>query len=385
MTQQFHAKTLKGLEGVLAEELRTIGATDVVPVNRGVNFSGSVSMMYKANLYLRTALRILMPISKFRAMTEDMLYKKVFAIDWSDYMTYKNSFAIDAVTFSKTFRNNHYVELKIRDAIVDQFRKNTTLRPSVDLKNAEIRINVHVQETNVTISLDSSGESLHKRGYKKIMHPASLSEVLAAGLIQLTGWKGDEPLLNPMCGSGTIALEAAMIAANIYPGITGRGYAFQHWPDFDRLLFERVLEEIPEPRNLTYPIIASDIDKEAIRITRNNARHLGLDKYLVIEKTDFIGSARADVPSVIIMNPPYGERLEVDNIEKLYQGIGTTLKHNYPGTTAWLFTANMEATKFIGLKPEKKYTLFNAGLECRYLQYRLFKGTRKEQFVFSVL
>lgn len=384
MTQQFHAKTLKGLEEVLADELKAIGATDVVPVNRGVNFSGSVAMMYKANLYLRTALRILMPISKFRAMNEDMLYKKVMAIDWSGYMTYKNSFAIDAVTFSKTFRNNHYVELKIRDAIVDQFRKNTTLRPSVDLKNAEIRINVHVQETNITISLDSSGESLHKRGYRKIMHPASLSEVLAAGLVLLTGWNGDRPFINPMCGSGTIALEAAMIAANIYPGITGRGYAFQHWPDFDRLLFERVLEEIPEPRNMTYPVIASDIDREAIRITRSNARLLGLDKYLVIEKRDFLGSVGTDEPSVIIMNPPYGERLEVDNIEMLYQGIGTTLKHNYPGSTAWLFSANMEATKFIGLKPEKKYTLFNAGLECRYLHYSLFKGTRKEQLVVSM-
>jgi putative N6-adenine-specific DNA methylase len=379
VTQQFHAKTLKGLESVLADELRAIGAADVEPVNRGVNFSGSVAMMYKSNLYLRTALRILMPIAKFRAMNEDVLYKRVMAIDWSAYMTYKNSFAIDAVTFSKTFRNNHYVELKIRDAIVDQFRKNTTLRPSVDLKNAEIRINVHVQENNFTVSLDSSGESLHKRGYRKSMHSASLSEVLAAGLIYLTGWNGDKPLFNPMCGSGTIALEAAMIGANIYPGITGRGYAFQHWPDFDRLLFERVLEEIPEPRNMTYPVTASDIDREAVRITRSNARLLGLEKYLVIEKTDFLGSATADVPSVVIMNPPYGERLEVDNIEKLYQGIGTTLKHNYPGSAAWLFSANMEATKSIGLKPEKKYTLFNAGLECRYLHYSLFRGTRKEQ------
>jgi putative N6-adenine-specific DNA methylase len=381
VTQQFHAKTLKGLESVLADELKAIGANDVEPVNRGVNFSGSVAMMYKANLYLRTALRILMPISKFRAVNEDVLYKKIMSIDWAGYMTYKNSFAIDAVTFSKTYRNNHYVELKIRDAIVDQFRKNTTLRPSVDLKNAEIRINVHVQETNFTISLDSSGESLHKRGYRKIMHPASLSEVLAAGLIQLTDWNGDKPLLNPMCGSGTIALEAAMIGANIYPGITGREYAFQHWPDFDRLLFDRLLEDIPEPRNMIYPVVASDIDQEAIRITRSNARLLGLEKYLVIEKSDFLESTCTDVPSVVIMNPPYGERLEVDNIEQLYQGIGTTLKHNYPGSTAWLFSANLEATKFIGLKPEKKYTLFNAGLECRYLQYSLFKGTRKEHLV----
>ena len=247
MNHEFHAKTLKGLEEILAVELRDIGAVDVVPVNRGVNFRGSVAMMYKANLYLRTALRILMSVSRFRATNEDMLYKKIQAIDWTRYMTYKNSFAVDAVTFSKFFRNNHYVELRIKDAIVDQFRKHTSLRPSVDIKNAEIRINVHVQETQFTISLDSSGQSLHKRGYRKAMHPASLSEVLAAGLVLLSGWNAEKPLLNPMCGSGTIALEAAMIASNIFPGITGRRYAFQHWPDFDQSLFERVLEAMPEP------------------------------------------------------------------------------------------------------------------------------------------
>ncbi|MEX0981735.1 MAG: THUMP domain-containing protein [Bacteroidales bacterium] len=384
MTHDFHAKTLKGLEGILANELRNIGADEVVPVNRGVNFKGSVAMMYKANLYLRTALRILMPVSRFRATNEDMLYKNIQAVDWTRFMTYKNSFAVDAVTFSKIFRNNHYVELRIKDAIVDQFRKNTSLRPSIDIKNAEIRVNVHIQETQFTISLDSSGESLHKRGYRKAMHPASLSEVLAAGLVFLSGWNAEKPLLNPMCGSGTIALEAAMIAANIFPGITGRSYAFQHWQDFDQALFQRVLEGMPESHHLSHPVIATDVDPQAVRITRNNARSLGLEKQLIIERSDFLESREMVEPVMIIMNPPYGERLEVDNIEKLYQNIGTILKHKYHGSSAWLFTANMEAAKHIGLKSESKYSLFNAGLECRYLNYSLFRGERKKHLHGSV-
>jgi putative N6-adenine-specific DNA methylase len=381
---EFHAKTLRGLEEVLAGELASIGASDIKPVNRGVNFSGSVSMLYKANLYLRTALRILMPISTFRAVDEDMVYKKVLEIDWSEYMTYKNSFAVDAVVFSRIFRNSHFIELRIKDAIVDQFRKKTSLRPSVDLKNAEIRINIHVQEKDFIISLDSSGASLHKRGYQKEMHPASMSEVLAAGLVKLTGWNGDRPFLNPMCGSGTIALEAAMIAANIYPGMIGRDYAFKFWPGYDALLFRRLLEGMPKQQELTFPVVASDIDREAIRITKRNARLMGLADQLVIEKADFFDSLKDDTPQVIVINPPYGERLDVGNIEEFYNGIGSTLKHRYPASDAWIFTANMDVVKHIGLKPDMKFTLFNAALECRYIKYTLFSGARKQHLEVSV-
>ncbi len=378
MTNQFHAKTLKGLENVLVEELKAIGAGDVTPVNRGVNFSGSISMMYKANLYLRTALRVLKPIFKFKADDEEIVYKKIMAVDWSEYMTYKNTFAVDTVAFSQVFRNSHYLEQKIKDAIVDQFRKRTSIRPSVDIKNADIRINVHVQDTYFTVSLDSSGESLHKRGYRKQIHPAALSEVLAAGMVLLSGWKGEVPLLNPMCGSGTIAIEAAMIAANIYPGITGRPYAFQNWPDYDPVLFERLLEGMPEIREIQKPIIASDIDNEAIRIAKVNARAVGLEKVISIKAMDFLKVEDIAEPSLIIMNPPYGERLEVNNINEFYSGIGSSLKHRFPGSSAWLLTANIEATKFVGLKPEQKITLFNGGLECKYLKYELFSGKRKE-------
>jgi len=376
--EKFHAKTLKGFEDILAGELKDLGASDIQPANRGVDFKGSVSLMYKANLCLRTALRILMPVAAFRAHNPDMLYKKIRSIDWTEHMTYKNSFAIDAVSFSKNFRNSHYIEQKVKDAIVDQFRDNTSVRPSVDLRNADIRINIHVQDTFFTVSLDSSGESLHKRGYRKHAHPASLSEVLAAGMIMRTGWSGDQPFYNPMCGSGTIALEAAMIASNLFPGITGRGYAFQNWPGFDSLLFERVLESLPEPVEPKVPIYATDIDPEAVRITRNNARALGFDKYLEIKKVDFFKTAAREDPGIVIVNPPYGERLVEEDINQMYADIGSMLKHHYPGSTAWIFSANREAIKNIGLKAEKKYNLNNGQLECSYLKYTLFKGKRKE-------
>ncbi len=376
--QAFHAKTLKGFEHILAGELRELGASEVKPVNRGVNFSGSLSLLYKANFCLRTALRILIPVAKFRVHNEDMLYKKIKAIDWSAYMSYKNSFAIDAVTFSKVFRNNHYVELKVKDAIADQFREKTSLRPSVDLKHADIRINVHVQDTFFTISLDSSGESLHRRGYRKHAHEASLSEVLAAGMVLLTGWKGEEPLYNPMCGSGTIALEAAMIASKLYPGITGRTYSFQNWPDYDALLFERMLESLPEPVDLKVPVIASDADPAAVRMSKNNARGIEMEKQLIIRKENFLQSEPSEGEGLVIMNPPYGERLETENINKLYGEIGSVLKHQYAGSTAWVFSANREAVNNLGLKPGKKLTLFNGPLECSYLKYTMFSGTRKE-------
>jgi putative N6-adenine-specific DNA methylase len=378
VSTQFHAKTLKGLENILADELREIGASEVTPVNRGVNFSGSVSILYKANLYLRTALRILLPVLKFKASNEEQVYRNIMRMDWSQYMSYKSSFSIDVVSFSNTFRNSHYLELKVKDAIVDQFRNKTSLRPSVDKKNAEIRINIHVQETFFTVSLDSSGESLHKRGYKKENHTASLSEVLAAGMILLTGWKGEGPLVNPMCGSGTIAIEAAMIAMGIYPGITGRSYAFQNWPDYDSLLFERILENMPDIKKQKLEVIASDIDPEAIRISKTNARQLGLEKEIKFQVGDFLKSPQLDKEAMLLMNPPYGERLAVDDIKELYTGIGTSLKHNYPGSEAWILTANMEAGKFVGLKPDRKIVLFNAGLECRFMKYTLFKGKRRE-------
>ncbi|MCF8225532.1 MAG: methyltransferase [Bacteroidales bacterium] len=377
MEQAYHAKTLKGLENVLAEELMELGALDVHPVNRGVNFNGSTAILYKSNIYLRTALRILMKIKSFKAGTEQQLYNQVKSIDWSEYMTFKHSFAIDAVSFSEKFRNSHFIELKVKDAIADQFREKTSIRPSVDKKNPDVRINVHVNDDFFTISLDSSGESLHKRGYRKYQHAASMSEVLAAGMVLLTGYRGERPFVDPMCGSGTIAIEAALIASGKIPGAFKRRYGFQNWTGFDPLLFERIREQIPAEEIPGFPIVAADIDKEAVRITSANVRDAGLDDIVTVRQMDIMEANSTDSPSLVVMNPPYGERLDAGNLQTMYSGIGNILKHKFAGSEAWIFTSNMEALKYVGLKPEKKIQLFNGKLDCRFVKYRLFSGTRK--------
>lgn len=378
MTHNFHAKTLRGLEQVLAGELKEIGADAVHPVNRGVDFSGSIALMYKANLFLRTALRILRPVSRFKAESEEQLYRRIMSIDWSEFMTYKNSFAVDAVAFSSRFRNSHFIELKVKDAIADQFRNNTSLRPSVDLQHPEIRINVHVQDTFFTVSLDSSGESLHKRGYRKQQHPASLNEVLAAGMILISEWDPKTPFINPMCGSGTLAIEAAMIAAGIFPGNILRSYGFQYWVDYDPQLFNHVKERMPAQLRNPVEITASDISGDAVRITKINAKAAGVEHLIKYSRADFMDHDLMKNNPLVILNPPYGERMVVENLGGLYSGIGSALKHKFPGSKAWILTANMDAIKHIGLKPDRKITLYNGSLECRFLKFSLFEGTRKD-------
>lgn len=377
-TETFHAKTLRGLENILAEELRLLGADNIETVNRGVNFTGGRAMLYKANYCLRTALRILMPISRFTAHNEQRLYNNISRIDWSQYLTVKKSFVIDAVVFSKVFTNSLFIEQKIKDAIVDQFREKSSLRPPVNTKSPDIRINVHVHETSFLISLDSSGDSLHKRGYKRQSHLASLNEVLAAGMVLLTGWHGEKPFIDPMSGSGTIAIEAALIAGNIPPGVFRKRYAFEEWLDFDPALYERVLENLSPTKEINEPIVASDIDPEAIQMIRANVRSVKLEDIITVKKLDFKEYPVQSDNAVVVINPPYGERLMVSDIEALYGSIGTTLKHSFGGSKAWIFTSNFQALKHVGLKPDKKITLYNANLECKFLKYSMFKGKLKE-------
>ncbi len=383
--ETFHAKTLKGLENILAEELRLLGADNVEPVNRGVNFTGGRALLYKANFCLRTALRILMPISRFSAHNEQRLYNNISRIDWSQYLTVKKSFVIDAVVFSKVYTNSLYVEQKIKDAIVDQFREKSSLRPPVNTKTPDVRINVHVNETSFLISLDSSGDSLHKRGYKTKSHIASINEVLAAGMILLTDWRGEKPFIDPMSGSGTIAIEAALIAGNIPPGVFRKKYAFEDWLDFDPVLYERVMENLPPTREINVPILATDIDGESVSMIRANVRSAKLEDVITVNKQDFMEYPEQQDNAILVINPPYGERIVVADIEAMYSGIGSTLKHSFGGSKAWLFTSNFEAIKHIGLKPDKKLTLYNANLECRYIKYSLFKGKLKEHKSNSIM
>jgi len=375
LLEQYHAKTLKGLEPWLAAELESLGATGVKAVNRGVNFSGGRSMLYKVNVGSRLALRVLLPITSFRVTDERSLYRGIQKINWSEYLDNKMDFAVDAVVFSRIFKNSHFVSLKVKDAIADQFRDRTGLRPSVNIKEPDLLINVHVAENDVTVSLDSSGGSLHKRGYRTRNYEAPLSEVLAAGMVMISGWKGERPLIDPMCGSGTIAIEAAMIAAGIPPGLFRKQYGFEKWKDFDPELMRSVLETLPRESGPGAQIIATDINPEAIRVTRQHIRNTELEDYVKVGIRDFEKYEPWEKPATLIMNPPYGERMDVANLTGIYSMIGSTLKHKFPGSDAWLLSSNRMAIKHIGLKPESKMILYNGAIECQYLNYKTFSGT----------
>lgn len=371
------AKTFRGLEQVLASEIKVIGAENVNTGTRVIYFRGDKEVLYRANFQVRTALRIMRPFYRFRAKNENELYKGAYNFDWSSVLDNSKTFAIDGVLNSPYFNHSRYIALKVKDAVADQFRKETGKRPCVDRENPDIRINLHISDDQCTLLLDSSGESLHKRGYRTEAGSAPLNEVLAAGMIMLSGWDRKSPFVDPMCGSGTIPIEAAMMAHNIPPGIYRKQFAFEKWPDFDDALFRRIYnEEQPDP-DLSPRITGSDISPRAIAIAKANARNAFLKN-----KIDFrISSVEDMMPpgegGFLITNPPYGERMNKENIEAFHSVIGDSLKKNFTGYTAWVLTGNMEALKFIGLRAERKIILFNGPLECRFVKYSIYKGSKK--------
>lgn len=375
--EKYHAKTLKGLEPLLAAELKELGAEKVEPVNRGVTFYGRRAMMYKVNLASRLALRVLVPVLEFEINNIEGLYRRVKRFEWENFMSNKMDFAIDSVVHSRFFNNNFFASQKVKDAIVDRFRERTSLRPSVNRENPDLLINLHISDRRVSISLDSSGGSLHKRGYRQGNFEAPLNEVLAAGMIIASGWKGQTPFLDPMCGSGTLAIEAALIAANIPPGIFKEKYGFEEWKDFDPELFEHVAKNLSGEREVKVPIIARDIDPAAVKMTRDQVKSMDLSHLITVEVLDFEDSENSE-GLTIVTNPPYGERLKTENIEALYEMIGSTLKHKYPGSDVWILSSSGKAMKRVGLKPSSKQQLYNGPLECSYVNYKTFKGSYKD-------
>jgi putative N6-adenine-specific DNA methylase len=377
--EKFHAKTLKGLEPLLAEELKSLGASKIEIANRGVTFYGGMALMYRANLASRLALRILLPILSFDATDSDTLYRKARRFDWSMYLDNRMTFAIDSVVHSPHFNNSQYVSQKVKDAIVDRFRDATNLRPSVNRELPDLLFNVHISGKWVTISLDSSGGSLHRRGYRTGhgYFEAPLNEVLAAGMVMISGWDGKTPFLDPMCGSGTLAIEAALIAANIPPGIFKKQYGFENWKDFDRDLMEHVAQKLSDEREVGVPIIARDVDPEAVELTRRQVKQMDLQNIITVEQGG-IADAEAMEGITLIMNPPYGERMKPDDIETLYSTIGSTLKHKFPGSEAWILSSSKKALGKVGLKPSTKRVLYNGSLECSYVNYRTFLGNWKD-------
>jgi putative N6-adenine-specific DNA methylase len=373
------AKTLYGLEDILAEELRKLGASAVEKGVRNVAFEGDTGFMYKANLCCRTAIKILKPVHYFNVFDEDGLYKNIYEMPWEKYMEADGSLAVDATVFSKQFSHSQYVALKTKDAIVDRFRDREGVRPNVDLDHPTLRINIHIDRNICTVSLDSSGQSLHKRGYKTASTLAPINEVLAAGMVMLAGWNGQCDLLDPMCGSGTILTEAAMIACNIPPNLNRDEFGFETWPDFDIDLYELIEDAaLKKIRDFRFKIYGFDKDSVAVKKARENCKNANLQEFIEIRQQDFFESEKPnDKPMYLVFNPPYDERLSVSDIDAFYTEIGNTLKRGYPGTQAWLITSNMEALKNVGLRPSRKIKLYNGKLESRFVRYEMYEGSRK--------
>lgn len=372
------AKTFQGLEEVLAAELTALGANDIQIGRRMVSFSGDKEMMYKANFCLHTAIRILKPIKHFTAQDADEVYEQIKAIHWEDYLSVDNSFAIDAVVFSEEFRHSKFVSYRIKDAIVDYFREKTGKRPNVRINKPDVLLNIHIAENNCTLSLDSSGESLHRRGYRQEAVEAPLNEVLAAGMILMTGWHGECDLIDPMCGSGTIPIEAALIARNIAPGVFRKEFAFEKWPDFDRDLFDEIYNDDSQEREFTHKIYGYDNNPKANTIAMHNIKAAGVSKDVVLKLQPFQQFEQPKEKSIIITNPPYGERISSNDLLGLYEMIGERLKHAFTGNTAWILSYRDECFDKIGLKATKRIPLLNGALDCEFRQYEIFDGKYKD-------
>lgn len=373
------AKTITGLEPVLAKEIETIGGKNIKEGRRAVFYEGDLELIYKSNFFLRTAIRILKEIAVFQFRDMDQFYLRCKEINWLKHFTINQSFAISsAVSQSKEFRNSMFASLKVKDAIADHFREKKGSRPNVDTQNPEIYINVYINKNTCILSLDSSGESLHKRGYRASQGIAPLSEVLAAGMILLSGWNGETDFIDPMCGSGTLPIEAAMIAQNIPPGRFRKEYSFENWQGYNPQLFEKIKANF-QTKLFTKKIYASDISRENVLTAQTNARRARVFSSIEFQTCDMKDLAVNSNNAVIIINPPYGERLVEENMDLLYAMIGERLKHHFAGNTAWILTSSKEYLKNVGLKPGNKLTLYNGALECTYVKYQLFSGKWTQQ------
>ena len=363
-----------GLEPVLAKELTQLGANDVQIGRRMVSFKGDKELLYRANFQLHTAIRILKPIKHFKALSADDVYEGVKDIDWSEYIGNDKTFAVDSVVFSEEFRHSKFVAYKVKDAIVDQFREKTGQRPNISITNPDIRLHIHIADDQCTLCLDSSGESLHRRGYRQESVEAPLNEVLAAGMILMTGWHGETDFIDPMCGSGTLLIEAALIARNMAPGLFRKEFAFEKWPDFDRDLFDEIYNDDSQEREFNHHIYGYDVDIKAVNTARLNVKAAGLSSDITVEEQDFKNFTQPKNKSIMVTNPPYGERISTPDLLGTYKMIGERLKHQFTGNEAWILSYREECFAQIGLKPSIKIPVFNGSLECEFRKYQMFDG-----------
>ena len=371
------AKTLFGLENVLSDELQELGASNIKVANRAVIFEGNTGLLYKVNYCSRTALSILMSLKEFRIKSKDDIYSMGKSVSWDKFMTPQSTFSITSVVNSPLFNHSGYAGLILKDSIADYFREKTGVRPSVNADNPDVIINLHISGANVTISLDSSGAPLFKRGYRQAFTEAPLNEALAAGILLMSGWNADTTLIDPMCGSATIPIEAVLIARKIPPGKFRKSFGFQKWENYNKQLFDQIKEESEAGIiDLEVKISGSDISPMAIRSSLINIRNAGLENDIPVAISDFEDLDSIE-KGVVMLNPPYGVRLNPDDLDSIYEMIGSKLKHSFEGCTAWILSSNREALKKIGLKPSKKHNLLNGANECLLLKYDLYRGSRK--------
>ena len=374
---QIQIKTFFGLEEILANEIKKLGGRNVEVKNRAVNCEGDLGFLYKINYSARTALKILVPIVGFKAFNEQQFYARLMKINWEEFLDLNQTFAIDATVNSETFKHSQFMALKMKDAIADYFKAKYKKRPNVDAKDPEIKFHLHIDRELVTISLDSSGDPLFKRGYRKEQGEAPINEVLASGMLQLAGWDGKGNFLDPMCGSGTLLIEAAMIALDLPAQIFRKKFAFQNWNNYDEELFRKIKEfRINRVKEFTGKIVGFDIDARMLNASKINIESAEMEDVIEVRKQNFFDSKKDLFPLLIVFNPPYDERITITD-DDFHKKIGDTFKQNYPNTLAWLISSDLEAVKKIGLRPSRKIKLFNGKLETRFLQYEMYEGTKK--------
>ena len=378
---KYIAKTFVGLETVAAEELKSLGASNVQILNRAVEFWGDKALMYKANYCCRTILRILQPIASFSFTSNEQFYKNVFNIPFEHYLSKNGTFCMHSIISNSIFDNSQYASLLAKDALCDRFREKYDCRPSVDKQYPDISVDIYISGNNCSISIDSSGESLHRRGYKTTRHPAALNEVLAAGLVMLSGWKADCDLVDFMCGSATIPIEAAMYALNMPAGYFRKDFGFMYWKNFDEKLWKIVQNDAKNSvREFNFKVYGSDISFNFIKNARENVKKMGLNEKIILSVESFEDVVPERLPVHIIINPPYGERMKSEIVENFYQNIGNKMKQNFINSTGWVITPNKEAMKYFGLHPTRKIRVFNAALECTFYKFELYKGSKKEKY-----
>jgi putative N6-adenine-specific DNA methylase len=374
-TRRYFATCARGLEPVLAGELRDLGAADVEPGRGGVHFRGDRALLYRANLWLRTAVRVLWPVLEAHIESPEELYDAVRGVDWSQYLTPEHTLAVDCNVRDSHLTHSRYAALKTKDAICDQFVERLGRRPSVDVDEPMVGLNLHVYRDEAVLSLESSGESLHKRGYRPIQTKAPLNEALAAGLVLLSGWRPETAFADPLCGSGTLPIEAAWIALRRPPGLTRRRFGFQGWMDFDVALWAALRDEARRGvgKRLAAPVVGSDVRGDAVAFSVSNARAAGIGHLVRFEVKDVRDFRPPDgPPGTILCNPPYGERIgEEKELKGLYRDLGQVLRERCGGWTACVFTGNPRLAAAIGLEPAEQVPLFNGKIPCRLLKYSL--------------